>query len=280
MSYSSRNERKFKSKIVSTSKSQSFRSGDIWNIEKKEDKKKNEKKEILRSIPSSTFFVGIEPLSENELESLGHKLTNSLVANIVKAYLPSPFGKYWYHSSIFVPDFFDQSIGTVIEYGGYEGPDEKYEGNGKTTHYFKNDGLRMVKMETDEYIYKKIKYKKGWLEDKMPFIELHSKCDFSNIEEILEKCGSNWNCLDYDLANHNCQDFVAKFIEVTKAIRKEGEYFRGYHNAAKLSFPWKILSEIEKNEDDTFCKFEKVPIIGTALTSLKVYGNGIYKLFH
>ena len=62
---------------------------------------------------------------------------------------------------------------------------------------------------------------------------------------------SDWKRRDYKVASHNCQDFVCEFIKKLDAVRPKFEYYRWFHNIAVASFPYCIVNQLEKNEDDS-----------------------------
>ena len=73
---------------------------------------------------------------------------------------------------------------------------------------------------------------------------------------------SDWKRSDYNLAFHNCQDFVCKFIEKLDAVRPKFKYLRGFHNNAVAQYPYCLVKQLEKNEDDPSQVADKIPIIG------------------
>ena len=73
------------------------------------------------------------------------------------------------------------------------------------------------------------------------------------MRQALEKCNRSieWTFKNYDLAKQNCQDFVAKFIDVTNAYRREGEAYRGLHNLSSTKIP-KVISNLTKTGNISF----------------------------
>ena len=174
-----------------------------------------------------------------------------------RVFLPSEIpilsGKKWIHASILLRTSNDYSI--CVEYGAYDGEDMDVKKKTFTTYYWfeESHGVRYAEMSYSTY------------RDKIDYdpIPLRVRNNIT-LKEALEKCNSTkyWTLSNYDLANQNCQDFVATFIDVTNAYRRKGEGYRGLHNISSTKIPKVILREIERNEDDNWNKVGKVPIIG------------------
>ena len=154
-------------------------------------------------------------------------------------------GKFVYHLSCLLT--LERTNETVIlEFGVYYGDEPSYK---NYTHYVydpKNDGgLRFSKMTESDYRSKIFNGKKGAIlinelviNNKMTFNELLQEC----------KVGTSWNSIDYNLATHNCQDFIAKVIEVLNVKRTLNNETRYSHMTGKLYYPPVILRALEKND--------------------------------
>ena len=68
--------------------------------------------------------------------------------------------------------------------------------------------------------------------------------------ELIEKCksGTSWKANDYNLANHNCQDFIAKVIEILKVKRTIHDETKYSHGTGKVTYPPVILKALENND--------------------------------
>ena len=173
--------------------------------------------------------------------------------------LPIISGKRWVHASILVET---KSYSICVEYGGYDGEDmtANPEKNYSTYYWFENShGIRYAEMEYDDY--KKYKLKYDSYSERIFTLRVGKNI---TLRQALRDCNKTrkWTYENYDLAKQNCQDFVAKFIDVTNAYRRKGEAHRGLHNISSTLIPKVILKEIEKNEDDGWNTVGKVPIIG------------------
>lgn len=197
-----------------------------------------------------------------------------------RIFLPSEIpilsGKTWLHASLLLKTKKGYSI--CVEYGGYDGEDliDKNKKSYKTYYWFEaSHGLRYAEMGYNTYINLKLDY------------DSYSKRIFPlecgrniTLRKALRECNQNkygerkkiWTYENYDLANQNCQDFVAKFIEVTEAYRSEGVSFRGLHNLSSAYIPKVILKAIENNEDDGWNTAGKIPLLGPIIGSF----YGIY----
>ena len=83
--------------------------------------------------------------------------------------------------------------------------------------------------------------------------------------ELIEKCksGTSWKANDYNLATHNCQDFIAKVIEVLKVKRTIYNETKYSHASGKAFYPPVILKALEKNDTPTgLIIAESIPGLG------------------
>ena len=183
---------------------------------------------------------------------------------ITRIFLPSEIpiisGKKWLHASLLLKTKKGYSI--CVEYGGYDGEDmiDRDKDTYKTYYWFTSShGIRYAEMNYNIYKTYKLDYD-SYSERIFPL-----ECGRNiTLRKALSECNKSrkWSFANYDLANQNCQDFVAKFIEVTGAYRREGEAYRGLHNLSSSKIPKVILKEIEKNEDDGWNTVGKVPVVG------------------
>lgn len=183
---------------------------------------------------------------------------------ITRIFLPSEIpiisGKSWVHASLLIKTLKGYSI--CVEYGAYDGEDmiDKEKRSYETYYWFEQShGLRYAEMNFDTYKYYKLDY------DSYSERIFRLECGRNiTLRKALSECNYNkkWTFQNYDLATQNCQDFVAKFIDVTNSYRRKGEEHRGLHNISSALIPKVILKEIERNEDDGWNTAGKVPIIG------------------
>ena len=173
-------------------------------------------------------------------------------------------GKRWLHASLLLETKNDYSI--VVEYGAYDGDDivTKDDNNNYTAHktyywFEQSHGLRYAELNYYDYKYHKLDYD-SYSERIFP-LECGRR---RTLRQVLRECNSQkkWNCANYDLACQNCQDFIAKFLDVIDGYRKEKTAYRGLHNLSSTKIPVVILNILEKNEDDAMNTVEKVPIVG------------------
>ena len=217
------------------------------------------------------FWIGFETIGPD----LYHYANELLYP--VKMLLPARLGggRFLYHASAFFKVEGEYDYGIVAEYGG------KQKGN----NYLPSS------RESVYNIFEKYKYgKEGGLK-----IRMMSESDFKNkcnttfvdymkliikvknipsVDELLNKIcyQSQWKRNNYDLLDHNCQDFVVKCIKELKAVRSD-QYnnFRGYHNLALAHFPYAIIEQLEKNENDSSVDVDKIPIIGPIEEGIRAF---------
>lgn len=193
---------------------------------------------------------------------------------ILPSEVPVISGKRWVHASVLVET--ENGYQICVEYGGYNGESimlTKEKNNKKyyPTYYYnkKEYGVRFAEMDFYTYKYHKLDYD-SYSER---IFTLHPAINVT-LGKALRLCHYNqkWVFENYDLASHNCQDFIAEFLDATCAIRNEGEEYRGLHNIASAKIPKRILKVIEKNEDDDWNTVGKVPLFGPII-------SGIHGLF-
>ena len=195
--------------------------------------------------------IGIEPIGPK----IGHFLTNNFIVNQRKVWLPSHLGggTFCHHLSCLLKLSNSESL--ILEFGGYYGKEPSYKNN---IYYWNIDGLRFCKMTYSEYQAKIDNGIKG------ARILKNSELTFENkmtVKELIQRCCNEgkWRASDYNLSSNNCQDFIAKVIEILKVKRIKSFS----HNFALTQIPPCILKALEKNEDRKVLKFfEKIPVLG------------------
>ena len=103
-------------------------------------------------------------------------------------------------------------------------------------------------------------YKLKKLKD-FKFIECEIKKQM-NLEELITYCKrEKWEANKYNVFMHNCQDFVAEIIKVTKAIRIHNkDKIRTYE---KLILPGCIISQLWDNEKlSSINTIGRIPMLG------------------
>ena len=159
----------------------------------------------------------------------------------------------------------------ILEYGAYHGREPTYKNYIHYVYGEEKGGLRFSKMSVDDYHNKIYNGKKGacimadlFIEKKMTLQELLIEC----------KLTQSWTANDYNLATHNCQDFIAKVIEVLKVERTGNDRTKYSHASGKLFYPPVILNALEKNDMPTALRIaESIPIVN----SFFEIGARIYK---
>ena len=170
----------------------------------------------------------------------------------------------------------------ILEYGAYFGGEPNYN----YIHYIydsdpnktdKDGGLRFSKMSEIDYEFKIHNGKKG--STIIKFLTINNKITLNNlIDECCKK--TSWKAKDYNLASHNCQDFIAKVIEILKVTRDnmldETKYS---HMVGKLMYPPVILHAFEKNDTPLGLRIaESIPIINIFTeTGVSLYKTIKYK---
>lgn len=208
--------------------------------------------------------IGIEPIGPK----IGHFFTNNFIVNQQKVWLPSHLGgsTFCHHLSCLLTLSNSESL--ILEFGAYYGKEPSYKNN---IYYWKIDGLRFCKMTYSEYQDKIGNgiYGGGILEN--------SELTFENkmtLKELILKCCNEgkWRANDYNLASNNCQDFIAKVIEILNVKR----IYSFSHNFALTQIPPCILKELEKNEDRKVLRFfEKIPILGVCIEEAVLTADNI-----
>ena len=221
------------------------------------------------------FYIGIEKMGSK----IAHGVNDYILVGY-KVFLPAHLGggRFLFHATAYFT-FKDTNQGILLEYGGKPKGENYLPGNSSSSSsispqfykYGKEDGLRYQMMSYSQF---------SALSDDILklIIRVSSKPTVNSLLNSI--CNqSDWKRSDYNLAIHNCQDFVCEFIERLDAVRPEFKYLRGFHNYAVAYYPYCIVKQLEKNEDDTSQIVDKIPLIGPIEEILRVYGYGIYSLF-
>lgn len=223
------------------------------------------------------IYIGIEPIGNK----VGHFISNGISTIGIKNFLPTYLGgsTFVYHASCFLKlSTLESNEGIIFEYGGYCGGDKTYE---NYIHYAQEDGMRFSRMTFDDY---KKKIHNGL---KGSQIIDNLSCIRMRLQSLIDKCISTsekqWRKDDYNLSSYNCQDFVAKVIDVLDVTRYSDDDHALRHNYSLSIYPPIIVKALEENEKqydrdlNLMIKIESIPIIGAISSGL---GNLIYKNFH
>ena len=200
--------------------------------------------------------IGIEPIGNQTM----HKIVNNkFIGTIRKLALPTYLGggTFCHHLSCLLKirgrGLFGTEENIILEYGGYFGDEPDYK---NYVHYWKEDGLRFSLMTSMDYRTKISQAGKG---SETLFVILENKM---TVKQLITKCCNegNWRAYDYNVASNNCQDFIAKVIEVLGVKRK-------YSYTSKLTnIPPCIMRALEKNEGRKVLRaFQKIPLLGSVV---------------
>ena len=246
--------------------------------EQDKEKIKGEREKFLNDSIKE-IIIGIEPIGRE----FGHKI--SYYANYIgKALLPTYLGgsTIVHHLSCLIT-LKDCEEKVILEYGAYFGGEPGYK---NYIHYFydpdpnktkKEGGLRFSKMSEDDYRRKIENGKKG--AKIIHFLTINNKMTLNKLIDECCKKGS-WKAKDYNLASHNCQDFIAKVIEILKLTRNaELDETRYSHMYGKLMYPPVILNAFEKNDTPLGLRIaEHIPIVNIFTeTGVCLYATIKYK---
>ena len=222
------------------------------HYEPQEEEIYEERKKLLESKIEG-IKIGIEPIGLKG----GHILSFS--TKYIRSFLPTYLGggTFTHHASCFLE--LNSSDEVILEYGGYSGGDSSYK---DYIHYAEEDGLRFSRMDYSDYL-DIIKHDTIGSEilnylnfkNEMTLQELIDKCN--------KKCGKKWIKDNYNLASHNCQDFVATVVEILKVERSDLELSKFRHNMSMATYPPIIVKALERNENRKIINFiESFPLIG------------------
>ena len=214
----------------------------------KQNEIRDEREKILNSKIEG-ITIGIEPIGPKT----AHKIVNNKVVSRIRNFcLPAYLGggTFCHHLSCLLRIEVNEYI--ILEYGGYYGGEPNYK---NYIHYWNQDGLRFSKMTYDDY---EEKLKNSGSNYSILNVIFENKI---TVGELIKKCCmyGEWRANDYNLSTNNCQDFIAKVIEVLIVKRK----YSHKYNSALINIPPCILRALEKNEGKkTLRFFQKLPYLG------------------
>ncbi|KAK8860916.1 hypothetical protein M9Y10_012608 [Tritrichomonas musculus] len=217
---------------------------------------KSDRSQLL-SAKISDIVVFVQRLDDKEFEFNAK--------NIITGFLPARINPTnATHAGIIANT--TNGMHVLIEYGAY---DYHREGDYDfQVHYYKGrDGLRFVKL-TDSFY--------EFIHDES-YRYLVFDCTVRNkmaINTMIDKTKwvgkyHSWDKDSYNPVGENCQLFVRKCIQVLDAVRTDEEDRN--RTLSKTCFPFRIIDALEKNENDTERKIEKIPIIGTVFGMVKAF---------
>ena len=225
-------------------------------VSQKKKEKPGERDMILNSQIEG-IILGIEPIGSLAM----HKIVNNkYIGTIRKLTLPTYLGggNFCYHLSCLIKIrgqglFGFEKNNIILEFGGYFGDEPDYK---NYVHYWQEDGLRFSKMTEEDY---RAKITEAGSIGEMIEVILENKMTVRNL--ITECCkGGKWRAYDYNLSSNNCQDFIAKVIEVLCVKRKDSDIDKF------TKIPPCIMRALEKNEGSQLLRFlKKIPIIGNSI---------------
>jgi len=104
-------------------------------------------------------------------------------------------------------------------------------------------------------------YKLGRIKNDFNYTECEIKNPM-NLEELIAYCkGEEWEANNYNAFLHNCQDFAANIIKITKAVRIHN--FDKIRTLEKLKLPGCIISQLWENEKlSAINTIGRIPIVG------------------
>lgn len=116
-------------------------------------------------------------------------------------------------------------------------------------HYYNiNDfGIKFYRMSYNDFVAKAELKNSGALKDLIRYFKVKpTKIKGRSIREIIKAMEADkvytstnkyvWCAESYNFVDHNCQDFVRKFIKEVGAIREGDDAMRGLHNYSKNVF--------------------------------------------
>ena len=224
-----------------------------------------ERKKLLNS-KIIDITIGIEPIGLRA----GHIISFS--TKYIRSFLPSHLGggTFTHHTSCWLR--LDCYKEIILEYGGYTGGDSTYK---NYIHYAEEDGLRFSIMDYYDYLHIIKDGKIG--SEHLSFLDFENKM---TLQELIDKCNNKndkkWIKDNYNLSSHNCQDFVAKVIEILKVSRNDNELSKFRHNMSIATYPPVIVNALEKNENRKVINFiESLPLVGRLIETPTFIYNAI-----
>ena len=104
----------------------------------------------------------------------------------------------------------------------------------------------------------------------------YTECEIKNpmnLEELIAYCKrEEWEANHYNVFFHNCQDFAANVIKITKAVRIHD--FDKIRLIEKLNLPGCIISQLWENEKlSAINTLGRIPIVGILFDIIIFFGN-------
>ena len=122
-----------------------------------------------------------------------------------------------------------------MEYGGYSCTEQIYKYFTKY-EYGNEGGLRYTIMDPDYY--QELK------QDVYMILDINKTCSIRNLIDFCKKDNNSWTKKQYDLVNHNCQNFASLVLKCLKCTRKEWKDKRGLHAFSKVKIPMACIKPI------------------------------------
>ena len=207
------------------------------------------------------FHIGFEQPGSN----IGITI-NEMFLYPIRIFLPAHLGggRFFYHALAFFKVEDEEDCGITIDYIA----GSNYLSNSRSNNlsnflesyrYGREGGLRYQIMTYSDF-------KKKCFTTFISHMELIiRRRNPPTINQLLDSiCNdSSWRRRDFNLFSKNSQDFVVECIKRLDAVRGETYgHFRGYHNLAVAHYTFKIIEQLEKNENDTQINIDRIPIKG------------------
>ena len=205
------------------------------------------------------IIIGVEPIGTG----IGHGI--SYYTKPLRFQLPTYLGGGTFVDHLSCLIFFSGLFSSgpiILEFGAYYGAEPGYKNYIYYVYDSENDGgLRLSRMTESDYRAKVINGKKGAI-----VIDNLTIDNKMTLRDLIEKCkyDSSWKAKDYNLASHNCQDFIAKVIEILKVKRTDNDKTKYSHWVGKINYPPVILKALEKNDTPKALSVaQRLPVIKT-----------------
>jgi len=233
--------------------------------EQEKEEIEGEKNKLLNDTISE-IEIGIEPIGKE----FWHKITY-YGRYAGRALLPTYLGgaSIIHHLSCLLT-LKETKETVILEFGAYHGGEAGYK---NYIHYIygKDGGLRFSRMDGFDYKWKIHNGKEG--SEILEGLSIHNQM---TLNDLIDECckGTSWKAADYNLASHNCQDFIAKVIEKLKLKRSIYDDSLYCHKLGKIMYPPVILRALEKNDTPLGLRIaDSIPLVGLFTT----LGGAAYK---
>lgn len=148
----------------------------------------------------------------------------------------------------------------LIEYGAYIGQPEEYKN--ETYYYPYSEGARFTPIEFDDFFEFLTKNGNYSYFDKSIWTNINNHMTVGELFRTINR-KMNLTFEGYNVADNNCQDFIANAINILGAKRTTHNCNSKRHNLSKLYIPPKILEALESNEDyQILTSLGKIPVLG------------------